>query len=71
VGLTAAFFALVLVGTVVPRGGALAVFCGLSGGVAALVAIIQERERALTLYAALAPLAFAVAFVVAELIGNR
>lgn len=59
---------LVLVGTVVPRGGALAFFCGLAGGFLALTAIVRERERALTVFAALAPLAFAVAFVVAELI---
>ena len=70
VGLATAFFALVLVGAVVPRGGALAFVCGLTGGVIALVAIVRERERALTVFAALAPLAFAVAFVVAELIGG-
>ena len=40
------------------------------GGVVALVTIVRARERALTVFAALAPLAFAAAFVVAELIGG-
>ena len=71
VGLAATFFALVLVGSVVPRGGALAFACGLAAGVAALVAIVRDRERALTVFAALAPFAFAVAFVVAELISGN
>jgi hypothetical protein len=70
VGLAATFVALVLVGTIVPRGGALAFVCGLAGGVAALVAVVREGERALTVFAALAPLAFAAAFLVAELIGG-
>ena len=70
VGLAAAFFVLVVIGIVVPRGGALAVACGLTSGVVALVAIVRERERALTVFAALAPLAFAVGFVIAELIGS-
>lgn len=71
VGLAGVFLVLVLVGTVVPRGGALAFLCGLAGGVVALIAIVRERERALTVFAALAPLAFALAFLVAELIGGN
>jgi hypothetical protein len=71
VELAATFVALVLVGTIVPRGGALAFVAGLAGGVAALVAVVRERERALTVFAALAPLAFAAGFVVAELIGGN
>jgi hypothetical protein len=70
VGLAAAFIGLVLVGVVVPRGGSLAVVCGVAGGVAALVAVVRDHERAVTAFAALLPLAFAVGFVVAELIGG-
>ena len=69
VWLAVAFFGLVLLGTVVPRGGGLAFVCGLLGGVLALVAIVREHERALTVFAALVPLAFAVGFVVAQLVG--
>jgi hypothetical protein len=70
VGLAAAFFALVLVGTVVPRGGMFAVLCGAAGGVLALVAIVRDRERGLSVLAALAPLALAAGFAVAELVGG-
>ena len=70
VALTATFLLLVLVGTVVPRGGGLALACGLAAGIAALLAIVRARERALTVFAALGPFAFAVAFVVAELISG-
>jgi hypothetical protein len=70
VALAVAFAALVLVGTVVPRGGGLALVCGLLGGALALVAIVRDGERALTVLAALAPLAFGVAFVVAELVAG-
>jgi hypothetical protein len=69
-GLAASFLALVLVGVHVPRGGSLAVVCGVAGGVAALVAVIRDHERAVTVFAALLPLAFALGFVVAELIGS-
>lgn len=71
VGLAATFFTLVLVGTFVPRGGALAFACGLAAGVAAVAAIVRDRERALTVFAALVPFAFAVAFAVAELISGN
>jgi hypothetical protein len=55
----------------VPRGAALGFVCGLAGGVAAVMAIIHDRERAVTVFAALVPLAIGVAFVLAELItGN-
>lgn len=71
VGLAAGFFALVFAATAVPRGAALGFVCGLAGGVAALMAIVRDRERAVTVFAALLPLAIAVAFVLAELItGN-
>jgi hypothetical protein len=41
------------------------------GGLAALVAIVRDRERAVTVFAALAPVAIAVAFALAELVtGN-
>jgi hypothetical protein len=71
VGLATSFFALVFAATVVPRGAALGFVCGLAGGVAALMAIVRDRERAVTVFAALLPLAIAVAFVLAELItGN-
>lgn len=70
VGLTVAFFALVLAGTVVPRGAALGFACGLAGGIAALAAMIRDRERAVTVFAALVPPAIAVAFVVSELISG-
>ena len=39
--------------------------CGLAGGVVGLVAIVGRRERALAVYAALLPLLFVVAFVLA------
>jgi hypothetical protein len=71
VGLTAAFFLLVFAATVVPRGAALGFFSGLAGGIIALMAIIRERERAVTVFAALVPLAIAVAVVLAELISGN
>lgn len=71
VGLTAAFFLLVFAATVVPRGAALGFVSGLAGGVVALMAIVRERERAVIVFAALMPLAIAVAFVLAELISGN
>ena len=68
VGLATGFFVLVFAATVVPRGAALGFVCGLAGGVAALLAIVRDRERAVTVFAALLPLAIAVTFVLAELI---
>ena len=69
IGLGAAFFLLVLAAAAVPRGAALGFVCALAGGVAALVAIVRDRERALAVFAAVVPLAIAVAFVLTELIG--
>lgn len=71
IGLAAAFFPLVFLASVVPRGAALAFACGLAGGVAALAAVIRDRERAATVFAALVPLLIAVGFVLAQVItGN-
>jgi hypothetical protein len=70
VGLAALFFALVLAASVVPRGAALGMACGLAGGVAALMAIVRDGERALSVFAALVPVAIAVAFVLADLISG-
>ncbi|HEX7255178.1 MAG TPA: hypothetical protein VF236_04560 [Gaiellaceae bacterium] len=70
VGLAAAFFPLVFVGALVPRGIALGFVCGLAGGVTALVAVARGRERALTVFAAFLPLVVAVAFLLAELIAG-
>ena len=70
VGLAAAFFPLVFVGAVVPRGIALGFVCGLAGGVTGLMAVVRSRERAVTVFAALVPLIVAVAFVLAELIAG-
>ena len=71
VGLAAAFFPLVFAAAVVPRGAAIGFVCGLAGGVAALMAIIRDRERALTVLAALVPLAIAVAFLLVEVISGN
>ena len=68
VGLAAAFLPLVFAAAVVPRGAALGFVCGLAGGVVALMAIVRERERAVTVFAALVPIAIAVAFVLVQLI---
>lgn len=48
VGLAAAFFPLVFAAAVVPRGAALGFVCGVAGGAAGLLAIIRDRERAVT-----------------------
>jgi hypothetical protein len=71
VGLATAFFPLVFAAAVVPRVAALGFICGLTGGVAALIAIVRDRERAVIVFAALVPLAIAVAFVLAELISGN
>ena len=70
VGLAAALFPLVFAASVVPRGAALGFVCGLAGGGAGLTAIVRDRERAAAVFAALAPLAIAVAFVLAESISG-
>jgi hypothetical protein len=64
------FLPLVFAAGVVPRAAALGFLCGLAGGVGALVAILRDRERALSVFAAVLPLAVAVAFVLAELIAG-
>lgn len=71
VGSATAFFALVLAATLVPRGAALGFVCGVAGAVAALVAIVRDDERAVTVFAALVPVAMAVAFALAELISGN
>ena len=68
VGLAVAFFAFVSTATVVPRGAALGLACGLVGGAVALLAIVRDRERAVTVFAALVPLVIACAFVLAQLV---
>ena len=71
VGLAAAFFPFVFAAAVVPRGAAIGFVNGLAGGVTALVAIIRDRERALTVFVALVPLVIAVAFLLVELISGN
>jgi hypothetical protein len=71
VWLTAAFFLLVFAATVVPRGAALGFVSGLAGGIVALMAIVRERERGVTVFAALVPLAIAVGFVLSQLISGN
>lgn len=68
VGLAIANVVLVLAWTILPGGAALGFACGLAGGVVGLVAIVRGRERALAVFAALAPFATVVAFVLAELL---
>jgi hypothetical protein len=70
VGLAVAFFPFVFAAAVVPRGAALGFACGLAGGVAALMAIIRDRERAVAVFAAFLPLAVGVGFVLVELISG-
>ena len=48
---------------------ALGIVCGLAGGIAAVAAVVRDQERAVTVFVAFAPLAMAVGFVVAELLG--
>ena len=71
VGLTAAFFPLVFAAAVVPRGAAFGFVSGLAGGIVALMAIVRDRERAVTVFAAFVPLAIALGFVLAELISGN
>jgi hypothetical protein len=69
-GFAAAFFPLVFAAAVVPRAAAAGFVCGLVGGAAAFVAITRDRERALTVFAALLPLVVAVVFVLAEAVSG-
>jgi len=69
VGLGVASFVLVLAWRLMGPLGALPGFvCGLVAGVVALVAIVRRGERALTVFAAIAPLVLVFVFVLAELI---
>ena len=70
-GLAAAFFPLVFAAALVPRAAALGFLCGLAGGAAALMAIIRDRERALSVFAALVPLAVGVGFVIVEVMSRN
>jgi hypothetical protein len=51
-----------------PGGAALAFFCGIAGGLIAIVAVARRGERGLLAYAAIVPLVLVVAFVLAELV---
>ena len=66
--LAVASVVLVLAWSVLPGGAALGFACGLAGGIVGLVAIFRDRERAPTVFAAIAPLVMVVAFVLAELL---
>jgi hypothetical protein len=60
-----------LVSAVEGFGGGLGFLSGLAGSVAALVAIVRRRERALTVYVALLlPGLFVIALVLADLLGH-
>jgi hypothetical protein len=66
--LAGASLPLVFTAALVPRGAALGFACGVAGGAAALTAIIRDRDRAVTVFAAVLPLVVAVAFVLVEVI---
>ena len=70
VGLALAAVGLVAAAALVPRGAALGFAAAVAAGVAGMVAVVRERERAVSVFLALVPLAVAVAFVAAELIGG-
>jgi hypothetical protein len=70
IGLGAAFLPLVFAASVVPSGAAIGFLCGLAGGVAGVIAIVRDRERAVALLLALVPLVIAVAFLLVELISG-
>jgi hypothetical protein len=72
IGLAAAFFPLALTAgyEVLPGGGRVSFACAVASGAAGLTAIVRDGERALVVFVALAPLLFAVAFELAELIGS-
>jgi hypothetical protein len=71
VGLAVAAVLLVIVGALVPGGTRLGVASGIAAGVTGVVAIRRDHERAVTVYAALVPLVFVVAFVLAELLAGH
>ena len=68
VGLLVLFVGLLLGSSTVPHGAALALACGIAGGIAVLVAVIRDRERGVTAFVAFVPLAIALGFLVAELL---
>jgi hypothetical protein len=68
VGLTAAFFPLVFAAAVVPGAAALGLGCGIAGGVVAVIAIVRDYDRALTVFAGLVPFVIGLAFMLAELL---
>lgn len=70
VALAAAFLPLVLATSLVPRGAAFGLLAAIAGGSCAIAAITHRGERALAVYAAVAPLAIAAAFLLAELLGD-
>lgn len=68
VGLAVAYPLLVTAWRILPGGALLGFASGIAGGVLALVAIVRRGERALLVFAAVAPLVLVVAFVLAELL---
>lgn len=63
-----AYFVFMLTWTIVPGGAFIGLAAGVAGGVLALVAIVRDGKRAVTVFAALLPFLLAVAFVLAELL---
>jgi hypothetical protein len=53
---------------ILPGGAALSMALAVVGGVCALTAIVRQRERAIAVYIAVAPLAMTVLFIAAELL---
>jgi hypothetical protein len=68
--LAVAAVGLVALAAIVPRGASIGFAAGIGAGVSALVAIVRDRERAVSVFAALVPLVIAVAFGLAELISG-
>ena len=66
--LALAYIVLVVAWAILPGGAAAGFVAGLAGGGLALEAIIRQRERALTVFAAALPVFLVVAFVLAELL---
>ena len=72
VGLAAASVLLVVAWSFVGRlGGVPGLALGLAGGVVALVAVVRHGERAVTVFAALAPSLTLVVFLLAELLAGH
>jgi hypothetical protein len=66
--LAMAYFPLVSAWSLLPGGAALGFLAGIAGGVVALVSILRRGERAVTVFAAVVPIAFVGIFVLAELL---